>query len=243
MSGILPKLKGLVKKAFNLVGLEVSYLNKSPRITWLGLRTLPIRTIIDVGANKGQFASEIRKFFPEAFIHSFEPIPSVYEDLIKWAKKDGKAAAYNFALGEKNGEIEMYLHTEHTPSSLLKTTEISHQYYPFTKTQKPIKIKMTTLDQWYEESKPYLEPEILIKLDVQGYEDRVIAGGRKVFHMAKACIVEINLNKLYEGQPDFYQIVTLLHELGFKYAGNLSQAYADDGHVIFIDAVFVKRKG
>jgi hypothetical protein len=58
--------------------------------------------------------------------------------------------------------------------------------------------------------------------------------------MAKACILEVCLDKLYEGQAEFKGIIELLYELGFKYAGNLDQSYADDGHVTFIDAVFVK---
>ena len=32
----------------------------------------------------------------------------------------------------------------------------------------------------------------------------------------------------------------LLDDLGFNYAGNLDQNYDKDGHVIFLDAVFVK---
>lgn len=58
--------------------------------------------------------------------------------------------------------------------------------------------------------------------------------------MSKACIAEVSLDKLYEGQAGFYKIVALLHELGFRYAGNLSQVYAKDGHVIYIDVVFIK---
>jgi len=85
-----------------------------------------------------------------------------------------------------------------------------------------------------------MNPEILIKLDVQGYEDRVINGGREIFKMAKACILEVCLDKLYEGQTEFFKITELLYGLGFKYAGNLNQTYADDGHVIFIDAVFMR---
>ena len=82
--------------------------------------------------------------------------------------------------------------------------------------------------------------EILIKLDVQGYEDRVIKGGEETFKKAKACIVEVNLYKLYEGQTNFKEIVELLYNSGFRYAGNLDQAFDNDGRVIYIDAVFIK---
>ena len=41
-------------------------------------------------------------------------------------------------------------------------------------------------------------------------------------------------------QATFKQISLLLYDLGYHYAGNLNQICANDGHVIFIDAVFVK---
>lgn len=77
-------------------------------------------------------------------------------------------------------------------------------------------------------------------MDVQGYEDRVIKGGNETFNKAKACILEICLDRLYESQATFNELVALLSNFGFRYAGNLNQTYADDGHVIFIDAAFRK---
>ena len=63
------------------------------------------------------------------------------------------------------------------------------------------------------------------------------SGNRK----ARACILEINLDRLYEDQADFQDLVNLLHSIGYRYIGNLDQTYAEDGHVIFIDSVFIRR--
>ncbi|MGC8829190.1 MAG: FkbM family methyltransferase [Verrucomicrobiia bacterium] len=101
-------------------------------------------------------------------------------------------------------------------------------------------MKQTTLDKAVETFNIPLEPEILIKLDVQGYEDRVIKGGKKTFEMARACILEINLDELYVGQPSFKDIYLLLYYNGYRYAGNLNQSLAEDGHIIAIDAVFLR---
>ena len=239
---MIGSMKRLIKWIFNSMGYDIVRVEKSPRISLLGLRNIPIRTVIDVGANEGQFARMIEKVFQEAKIYSFEPLPEAYKELEKWSKiKDGKVEAFNLALGDSNGEVEMFYHTEHSPSSsILKTTEVCEKYYPFTKNQQTIKVKMTTLDKAIDELDISLIPEVLIKLDVQGYENRVIKGGRETFKMAKACILEVCLDKLYEDQAEFKEITELLYDMGFKYAGNLNQTYAYDGHVIFIDAVFVK---
>ncbi len=230
-----------IKKIFNLIGLDICKLSNSPKFNFLGLRNLSIKTIIDVGANEGQFAREISKFFPDAAIYCFEPLPEPFAKIKKWAENKRKTTLFNVALGENEGEVEMLAHLNHSPSSsFLKTTEINETLFPFIKKQATTKVKLTTLDKVFTNASDSLMPDVLIKLDVQGYEDRVIRGGIKTFRKAKACILEINLDQLYKDQANFKDIVLILYELGYRYAGNLDQTYADDGHVIFIDAVFVK---
>jgi len=235
-------LKRVIRKTFNLIGLDIVKMSKSPRHTLLGLRNLPIRTIIDVGANTGQFAKMILDVFPEAYIYSFEPLPKPFGELRKWAmQQKERVKVFNLALGETEGEVEMFNHIEFSPSSsFLRTTSICEELYPFTKKQVPVVVQMATLDNWTKNLSNPLAPEILIKLDVQGYEDRVIRGGKKTFMMASACILEVNLDNLYDKQATFNDIALLLYDLGYRYAGNLDQVCANDGHVIYIDAVFVK---
>lgn len=234
--------KRAIKKAFNYFGLDIVKKSKVPQWSFLGLKNIAINTIIDVGANTGQFAKSILPIFPGAIIYCFEPLPEPFEELNKWVKKQNRRAiALNLGLSDRKGEKEIFSHVDHSPSSsFLKTTKVCENYYPFTKTQEAISVRITTLDKWVSTISLSLESKILIKMDVQGYENRVILGGTKTFDIAKACILEVNIESLYERQATFEDITTLLYELGFRYAGNLNQRYADDGHVIFIDAVFVK---
>jgi len=48
--------KNLIKKFFNALGYDIIRTNNNPARTLLGLRNLPIKTIIDVGANEWRFA-------------------------------------------------------------------------------------------------------------------------------------------------------------------------------------------
>lgn len=236
-------LKQLTKKAINQIGLDIIRISKSPRYSLLGLRNLPIKTVIDVGANKGQFAKYIKPLFPEAHLYCFEPLPEPFKELKKWAEKyrNEKITAFNLALGDNEGTLEMYSPVEHSPSSsFLKTTKICESLYPFTKKKVSIPAKMMTLDKWLRSLSNPLAPEILIKMDVEGYEDRVIQGGRGTFSNAKACILEISLDQLYEDQATFKNISFLLYDFKYHYVGNLNQVYANDGHVVYIDALFVK---
>ena len=235
--------KRLIKKMFNLVGYNIVRTPKNPTFSLLGIRGLPIRTILDVGSNKGQFARHISSLFPEAQIYCFEPLPGPYKELKKWAEKQRsqKIKTFNIALGDREGTSEILTHIQHTPSSsFLRTTSVCENLYSFTKEKLTTPVNLTTLDKWTKNLPRPLLPEILIKLDVQGYEERIIRGGQKTFIDAKACILEVCLDHLYEDQSTFKDISLLLYDLGYHYAGNLDQSYADNGHVIFIDAIFVR---
>jgi FkbM family methyltransferase len=239
---MLSFIKKFIKKTFNLIGFDIVRYSQNLAHSLLGLKNLPIKTIIDVGANEGQFAKEILKIFPEAHLYCFEPLTEPFKKLNHWAEKQNKKVrVFNFALGDQEGAFEIFNHLHHSPSSsLLKTTGVCERYYPFTKEQVSAQVKVTTLDNWIDSLSAPLSHDILVKLDVQGYEDRVVRGGKNFLSVAKACLVEINLDQLYEDQPTFKDIFSLLSDLGYHFCGNLDQIYDNDGHVVFIDAVFVR---
>jgi FkbM family methyltransferase len=234
-------IRGAISVLLRPLGFDLIRLYRLPRTTFMGLSRLPINTIVDVGANRGQFAAEALTFFPRAHVISFEPQPSAFHVLDQLAaSRRGQLTSVNLALGDKEGVARMQVHVDWDfSSSLLATTPLAHQLYPYQQQQTTIDIRLTTLDRYFETSPLRLEPDILVKIDAQGYDDRVIRGGRSVFSRARACIVEINLDQLYEQQGSFKEIFALLDEFGFRYVGNLDQTYATDGHVVFIDAVFL----
>ena len=237
-------LKESVKKAFHFLGFDLVRTNYIPQYNLMGLRNLPIYTIIDVGAYNGWFSQRLLEFFPQANIYCFEPLPNIYQELVSWTEKTGgKVTAYNVALGESEDIVTIHYNEDWSASSsLLSSTQLNKAFFPFTEKKIDIPVTQTTLDIWMENDnlRKNLKPEILIKLDVQGYEDRVIEGGKNLFKKAKACLLEINLVKLYQGQPSFGEIFRLFDEMGYYYSGNYDQVYDKDGRVIYIDALFVK---
>ena len=236
-------VKTMVKWAFHTIGMDIVRWKNNPEITLLGLNNSHFRTVIDVGANTGQFASRISGFFPNANIYCFEPLPDPFAVLETWSKKtNGRVTPFNMAIGDKEGEVEMFLHEDHSPSSsMLTTTKLTEEYYPFTKSQRRIRVKQSKLDVALVDARIELVPKTLIKMDVQGYEDRVLAGGANTFAEASACVLEVCLDRLYEDQATFKELLMLLDSYRYRYVGNLEQSYADDGHVIYIDAVFLKK--
>ena len=236
-------LRAAAKAAVHTVGLDLVRFPSLAEDTLLGLKSLPIRTVLDVGANLGRFAREALRTFPGATLYCFEPHAGVFAQLRQWATTVGaeRVMCFQAALGDMDGEIEMKSHSAHpSSSSLLETTEACHRIFPQTVAQTPMQIQMAQLDRFLLSHSISLADDVLIKVDVQGFEDRVLRGGQATFARARACILEISFLPLYVQQAGFHQLYLALHQLGLRYAGNLHQILADDGRIIYVDAVFVR---
>jgi len=226
------------RKIINKVGLDLHrYRPEANRLAWL--QHLNISTVFDIGANVGQFAKEIRNELPEAQIYSFEPIKECYGQLVTVFAKDLKFRAFNVALGETTGFMDMN-RSSYTPSSSLLHMADSHkELFPHTKGNTVEQIKIEKLDDVFDRLNPV--QKILIKVDTQGYEDKVIAGGLKAFRAAHVIIIETSFIALYKNQPLFDEIYEKLKSFGFTYRGALHQKINNKtGEVIFEDALFVR---
>jgi FkbM family methyltransferase len=222
--------------ALRLRGIEVrafEALNKP----WL--LNSGIRTVVDVGANTGQFARTIHEVLPEAYIYSFEPLSDCFVELQRVMGGIRTFRAFNTALDDRDGDAEFYRSSWSPSSSLLPMQELHKQNFPFTAGESRETVKVRRLDDCAKELT--IEKEVLVKLDVQGAEDKVIRGGRNLLQRAKVLIVETSMDSLYEEQPLFADIFKLLEGLGFRYKGALSQAFSLlDGSVLYADSIFIR---
>lgn len=154
-------------------------------------------------------------------------------------KNTSKFRAFNFALGDNDCETEIH-RSEHSPSSsLLPMEDLHKQIFPFTAGETIERIKIRRLDVIARDLN--CNDNILVKFDVQGYEDKVILGGRKLVSKAKVLIVETSFQSLYKEQPLFDTIYNMLKQMGFSYMGNLDQIENPvDGSILQADSVFVR---
>ena len=105
-------MKCIIKRAVNIFGFDIVRTSKSPNYTLLDLKYLPVKTIIDVEANKGQFAKKPSFFYPNVQMYCFEPLSIPFKKLNEWAKKqNGRVKVFNMALGEHEGAIQMFYHS------------------------------------------------------------------------------------------------------------------------------------
>jgi FkbM family methyltransferase len=237
---MLSILRTIVKRPLNLLGLDlVRYNPRYAQGEYAYVASLGIQTVIDVGAHTGEFARMIQNVLPGASIICFEPLHEEFQRLQKLAHDGSVFKAFNFALGDRNGTIEINRSSYAQSSSILAMGELHQKAFPASASQTTETVEIRRLDDVLHDVE--LKPEIAIKIDVQGYEDKVIAGATATIAKAKAIIIEVSFRELYEGQPLFDRIFALLSNMGFRYMGNLYQLLSPvDGSPLQADALFVR---
>ena len=230
-------MKQLIKTMFDQVGLQVS--KKQP---WMNnyqwIRELDIKTVIDVGANVGQYALFIADVLPQAKIHAFEPLPTALESLA--TNTAGKnVTVYPFALSDEHGKVTMNLNDFGPSSSMLPSTELLNRDFPQARKTTPIEIETRLFHELLDVS--ILEREILVKIDVQGVEDKVIRGAPELMKAARVVVCEASFVEIYRGQTLFDDIYMLLREYGYRFYGHFDQQYDRvNGRPIYADAIFIR---
>ena len=234
---ITPLSKKIIIKIFSLLGLKISLIRRN--VKWL--QNMDIKTVIDVGANIGQAARMFHDILPNAFIYSFEPLHECFLQLNSNMVDVPNFKAFNIALGDKEGEKNIYRNEDLPSSSLLKMNKLCKKIYPFASRETIETIEVKTLDSVVNELA--LEDNILLKIDVQGFEERVLRGGMNTLSRVKVIIIETMFQELYEGQPLFSDTYDFLQKMGFIYSGNFGNESKSpiDGATLQADSIFIKK--
>ncbi len=199
------------------------------------------QTIIDVGANVGQFAVACAKIFPGVAVHSFEPLPHCLKQLGRNVARLG-VRVYPVALGEHAGEATIHVNSHSHSSSILSLGDRHRQAFPDAREIQAIRVPVSTLDRELESVS--LENPVLLKLDVQGYEPQVLNGATETLKRVDYVILEASFRPLYEGEKVFIEIARMMEDRGFEFLRPV--AWLSDPHngeVLQMDALFARAAG
>lgn len=131
------------------------------------------QSVVDIGANRGQFALLCRNLFPDIPIFSFEPLPEAAKTFRAVFRGDPKTRLFECAIGAEPGTGEIHVSKEDDSSSLLPITRQA-EFFPGTDEKETRKIVIKRLDGLLDETD--LVQPALLKIDVQGYELEVLKG-------------------------------------------------------------------
>lgn len=228
---------------FGKLGYSVLPNDQLPSENWAGIKNYSIRTILDIGALRGELAaSELRPNFPEAIIHCFEPSPLAFAELASVASgSDNRIIAHNFGLGNESGALNFHANVDFlAASSFLEQTDKTVENFPETAKIKDLTVEIQRLDDVISQIMPPVVDDLLIKIDTQGYDYQVLLGGHETLARARACIVEVNMVNLYKGAPTFHDIYLLMLNAGLRFAGVFDQRFAKNSELLYLDAIFIR---
>jgi len=192
-----------------------------------------IETVIDVGANQGQFGIRLRQSGYKGFISSFEPSPA-YESLANVAKDDSKWQVFNLALGIEKAVAEMNLASNgNLSSSLKRPTGILNEFQ--LEFQSGYSVNVERLDDVLA-----LEKLAYLKIDVQGFEWEVLEGAGETMNRLIAVEFESALKPLYEGEHTFVELDARLRAKGFTPGLIVPTHWSRVGELLSLDSIYFR---
>lgn len=237
-------INNIIKGLFDLIGFQISRkqtvnfsTSKENKYKWL--HDMNIHTIIDIGAHKGEAALELYRICPDTMVYCFEPLKDIFNELNVNLKDLPNIQTFNMALGNDVGQISINRSSFTPSSSVMEMAESHKNAFPYAAESKTESVSVNTLDKISK--RLILKENILLKIDVQGYEDQVIHGAKKTLEIIKLIIIETSFTKLYKNQPLFPDIYNLLNKNGFMYYGSWYQLHSPiDGRPLQQDSIFLK---
>ena len=243
-------LKKIIKKSVNFLGYSIipkefydfysaQNLDKIHR-SLFKLKTKKL-VIFDVGANRGQSIIRFRKIFSQAYMHCFEPIPENYRHIQK-NYKNNKTIINNCAIGEKNGIKKFFINESSGTSSFFPINKNSNwaKKKKSNRTVRNENVRVITLDSYVKKNK--IKKIDILKIDVQGFEDKVLNGSKNLLkkNLIKTLEIEINFSDHYSKKLSFYDIEKYLTKNGYELCAirNTGWHFLDNSTTFFLDCVY-----
>jgi FkbM family methyltransferase len=175
---------------------------------------LNLSTVVDIGANRGQFALCVKRLYPNAKIFSFEPLRKPAESYRKLFARDPRVRLFHHAISKASGSAAMYVSRWDVSSSILPFAQAQHDNFPFTEESRRETVSMATLSDCLDPGA--IEGAALLKLDVQGYELTALQGCEDLLARFRYVYVEASFVELYVGQALATEVIAYLFSKGFK---------------------------
>jgi FkbM family methyltransferase len=232
------RAKLVVRGVLQRADLDVSRGTYTNRL----VRTLDARgidTVLDIGANVGQFATLTRRSGFAGRIISCEPLTGAFGQLGARAAKDDQWLPLHTAVGREPGTTTINVSANSFSSSVLDMTDAHLTSAPGSGYISSETVPMTTVRALA--AKHSVDPaRTLLKIDTQGYEEEVLAGAGDLVGEFAAIQLELSFVELYTGQQLFDDLYARMRGLGFRLQ-ILESGFSDaTGRMLQCDGLFVR---
>jgi FkbM family methyltransferase len=239
------RTKKLIRGSLRRLGLDVARWKPQSSPEAALVRMLAqhgIDTVLDVGANEGQYALLLREFGFHGRIISFEPLTAAYQRLQRSAAKDPLwTIAPRMALGRQEGQIRVNVASDTVASSVLGMLVELERAAPDITYVGSEMVPIFRLDRVTREFLSEAQ-RVFLKVDVQGYEPEVLEGAKDILPMVAGVQLELSLVPLYEGQALYSSLVDVMQTQGFSIWGIVPGLVDNSsGRLLQTDVVFFRK--
>lgn len=232
------RAKLLVRTGLYKVDLDLGKDPYSKRLVRT-LRSRDVGTVLDVGANVGQFATLLRKAGYTGRIVSVEPLSGAFAELSRRAGRDDQWSCVHAAIGAETGTATINVSANSFSSSILPMTSNHLTAAPGSEVIGTEEVSMTSVAELVRESRA--EPErTLLKVDTQGFEGQVLDSAGDLLQRLAGVQLELSFVELYAGQPLYDDLVERMRSAGLT-LWSLETGFSDQsGRLLQVDGLFMR---
>jgi len=202
-----------------------------------------IDLLIDVGANRGQFALEARRLGYKGEIISFEPISANNIFLNRLASQDNKWKICPYALGSERKELVLNIYNDDSFSSFYEINEVAKQSFgSLVNLDRTENVQIYTMDEVATSLGITKDRRIFLKTDTQGHDSEVIIGAKQTLNYVIGILTEATITSLYNSSSTLEDLIGLLLPMGFSHGGMFPISYIIDTlKLIELDCYFTRQ--
>lgn len=240
-------MKSALRRLLQTTGLDLRRTTSVNHDHGQALRILShhgVRTVLDVGANIGQFASAIFRGGFAGSIVSFEPLLTAHRVLGEKASRHPRwYVERRCAIGDTNTNGIINVSANSVSSSLRKINLTAPELLDVTACAGQDPTPIRRLDSLWTRLRQHHEPPFYLKIDTQGYEKEVIIGAGTVLNHIALVQCELSLVEIYEGEMLWLDFMELMRSKGFSPVA-LQKGFVDpgSGHGLQVDVIFKNDK-
>jgi FkbM family methyltransferase len=229
----------LAKRGMEIVHQRLEY---SPTTQlMLTMKRFDVNLVIDVGANIGQFASELFDRGYQGEIISIEPLPAAHSTLNEAALSNPKWTVREpLAAGPDEKMVEIMIAGNSFSSSILPMLDRHVKAAPAAATVGSVMVQQRRLDAILG-SRITNRDRVLLKIDTQGYEKSVLDGAPATLEQVRVVLLEMSLQPLYRDQSLWLELIEYMNTRGFKLWG-LQPEFSDPqtGQTLQVNGIFCR---
>ena len=182
----------------------------------VGEKKIGPMTILDIGAADGQTCIYFSRSFEGSKIIGFEPLKESFAIALENTKHYKNIEIRNLALSDTVGTSKLSVSTNSLSSSLsaINIEEVKKSNPGLSLMMNPLReeqIEVSLLDHQTKN----LDEILLIKIDTQGTELKILQNGIETLRKSKFVLIEMNNNRFYNPTCQYYEVDFFLRSQGF----------------------------